>query len=164
MQTAGRIVRYGIFAVLALIVLIAVVGVTGFIIRKGGGWALAQWRGTPSVPAPAVSSASSIGAASSSGSAGAATSGVSGKQLGSGESWTVPAGFTCSGDLVVDGTVLYDEDKNTGMVVFFEQAAKVEAPWGASCVRGNRVDVFAQLARKNGCVSGCSEVTKYTWP
>lgn len=79
MQIAGRIVRYGIFAMLALIVLIAVVGVTGFIIRVGGSWALAQWKGTTSTSAP-VPSAS--GASTTTGTAANSAAGTVSKDLG----------------------------------------------------------------------------------
>ncbi len=54
-------------------------------------------------------------------------------QISSGGNWQVPVGWSCSGDISVDGQVLYDNDGSTKLVVFFAVSGKAVAPWGASC-------------------------------
>lgn len=92
-----------------------------------------------------------------------------GKILVAGEKWTVPIGWTCSGDIVVwPGGLfaLYDDLADTGLVVDFAKSAKIHAPWGAYCDPDDGPEVMKARLLAEGCglPAGCSSVKVVTWP
>ncbi len=86
------------------------------------------------------------------------------KTLPPGWEGVVPGGVTCSGDLLVEGEPWYDQDPATGLVVFFTQTARVEAPYGAHCAAGDWRQIKEAELRKWGCENGCADVDVRTYP
>ena len=78
---------------------------------------------------------------------------------------TVPAGCVVSGDVSVNGKVLFDSDQNTGLVVVMKAAAEVFAPYGASVTNADPNDVVnAVKATGCGLPNGCRVVHLVEWP
>ena len=65
-----------------------------------------------------------------------------------GEVKNVPAGTIISGDIEVNGQVLYDNDENTALVVELPNSASVRAPWGASGTENVPSNVLDQKAEE----------------
>lgn len=59
-----------------------------------------------------------------------------------GETRDVPANWTCSGDIVINGDQKYDDDEKTALILYLTQAAAVKAPFGASCMAGDQRQYF----------------------
>lgn len=77
----------------------------------------------------------------------------------------VPAGCVVSGDVAVNGTVLYDSDQATGLVVVMNQDGDVFAPYGASVSSSDPNDVAAAVdATGCGLAGGCVSVPIVNWP
>lgn len=55
------------------------------------------------------------------------------KDFAAGESAAIPAGWSCSGDIKVDGTPMYDDSDATALIVHFTVGGTVFAEWGAHC-------------------------------
>ncbi len=91
--------------------------------------------------------------------------------LNPGEKRNINVNSVISGDVKINGQVLYDNDGKTGLVVLMEQAGEVEAPWGATvyenpdrAVAENKMDQVAEEMTQKGCGSSCKNVIKYFWP
>lgn len=65
-----------------------------------------------------------------------------------GEIKNVPAGTIISGDIEVNGQVLYDNNENTALVVKLLNGASVKAPWGASGLENIPGNVLDQKAEE----------------
>lgn len=91
-------------------------------------------------------------------------------ELQSGETWQVPARWTCLGDLLVDGVQYYDEgpgSAESGLVIYFAESAEVYARWGANCMSGDQRKEKEAEALVSGCMGppeGCKTVDVYVWP
>jgi hypothetical protein len=68
--------------------------------------------------------------------------------LSSGETKNVPAGTIISGDVEVNGQVLYDNNENTALVVKLLNGGSVRAPWGASGLENIPGNVLDQKAEE----------------
>ncbi|MFZ2152980.1 MAG: hypothetical protein WAV41_02880 [Microgenomates group bacterium] len=81
-----------------------------------------------------------------------------------GEKWTVPAGWNVSGDIKANGTSLYDNNAETGLVTHFIVATEIEAPWGAFASADLSVDNMVAKLKESGCGSSCKWVITKTYP
>ncbi len=75
----------------------------------------------------------------------------------------VKAGCRISGDVLVDGIKLFDDDANTGLVVDMKQDGNVTAPWGAS-VNSDPAETWVKHMTISGCVGQCTNVKVVSWP
>lgn len=82
------------------------------------------------------------------------------------ETWTVPACWTCLGDIKVEGKALYDNRAETGLVVYFTVPTSIYAEWGADCRSGDLRHEKEAEALQSGCglSTGCEKVHIYVWP
>ena len=91
------------------------------------------------------------------------TDGMEMLQIQPGQTVTVKSGCRVSGDIVVNGETLYDDNGDSGLLVDFQQEARVFAQWGAS-VNADSVDTWVQNMKNSGCTGTCSTVSVITWP
>lgn len=88
-----------------------------------------------------------------------------GDNLAVSETRTVPAGCKITGDVVVNGQVLYDHDATTCLLVVLKQDAVVSAYYGASVHSQDDVDDLIHGMWSAGCGDhGCRSVTKVEYP
>ncbi len=82
-----------------------------------------------SPPAPVLAEPTAAPAAA----APAEAAAVASKDFAAGESAAIPADWSCSGDIKVDGTPMYDDSDATALIVHFTVGGTVFAEWGAHC-------------------------------
>jgi len=85
---------------------------------------------------------------------------LNGHRLQPEETWTVPQGWSCSGDFVVNGIGYFDNDASTGEVGYAMSGnVSITAPYGGFC-DASPASVKATQMKINGCEAnqGCRDV------
>ncbi len=90
-----------------------------------------------------------------------------GKHYGPGEKDTIPYNWAVTGDVIVQGTQLFDNNASTGLAVLCElpSGCAMEFPYGGTSdsLDLNAFEVVASGLLRDGCVGGCASVKLVWW-